>query len=111
MKQYIYTKSAQIQTYNDIKSSSDRRDILFHIDCWYADSYKNVQKNKIWNVYFEKSILSIFWACCYTRILEEKDTDGLKKKQTKLSLLLKCQLRWECSIGLSQNNHGGGWKI
>ena len=69
LKQHIFVKRVQVQSYNDMKDNLRSNDILVHVD--YSESYENKQQREIQSAYFGHSSFSIFTACCYLKSISD----------------------------------------
>ena len=61
LKERIYIKRRQVNTYLKIKASLSENDLMLHVD--FAESYKNDQEVIIQGAYFGNQCFKIFIAC------------------------------------------------
>ena len=62
LKEHIFVKRVQNDTYNKHKAELSDGDLLVHVD--FAESYRNDQQNEIQSAYFENQSFSLFTSCC-----------------------------------------------
>ena len=63
LKEHIFAKGVQNNTYNKHKAELSNGDFLVHVD--FAESNKNDQQNEIKSTYFGNQSFSLFTSSCY----------------------------------------------
>ena len=63
LKEYLFVKRVQNDTYNKHKAELSDGDLLVRV--YFAESYRNDQENEIKSAYFGNQSFSLFTSCCY----------------------------------------------
>ena len=71
LKEHIYVKRKQVNTYHEIEASLSENDLMLHVD--FAENYKNDQQDATQSAYFRNQCFRIVTACCYAKSPNNND--------------------------------------